>query len=167
MSLHDAAVPAYLQMLNSLIGLLNKAEAHCAARKIDPAVLLGSRLFPDMLPLSKQFQLVSDFAAKGCARLTGSELPSMPDTETSFAELKQRLMKTIDYVKSFKPEQFEGAETRDVTFPAGPDKSITMKGQQFLSSFSLPNFYFHAATAHGILRHNGVEIGKRDFLGAS
>lgn len=167
MSFYDAVVPAYLQMLNSLIGLLTKAEAHCAAKKIDPGVLLGSRLYPDMLPLSKQFQLVSDFAAKGCARLTGSELPSMPDTETSFAELKQRLMKTIDYVKSFKPEQFEGAETRDVTFPAGPDKSITMKGQQFLSSFSLPNFYFHAATAHGILRHNGVEIGKRDFLGAS
>src|SRR3954471_19347342 len=167
MSFHDAVVPAYLQMLNSLTGLLTKAEAHCAAKKVDPSVLLGSRLFPDMLPLSKQIQLVSDFAAKGCARLTHSEVPSTADTETSFAELKQRLAKTIDYVKSFKPEQFEGADTKDVTFPAGPDKSITMKGQQFLSAFSLPNFYFHAATAHGILRHNGVEIGKRDFLGAN
>ena len=165
MSLYDAAVPAYLQMLNSLTGLLTKAEAHCAARKIDPSVLLGSRLFPDMLPLSKQVQLVSDFAAKGCARLTHSEVPSTPDTETSFAELKQRLAKTIDYVKSFKPEQFEGAESKDVTFPSGPDKTTTLKGQQFLSAFSLPNFYFHAATAHGILRHNGVEIGKRDFMG--
>ncbi|QIO98982.1 DUF1993 domain-containing protein [Bradyrhizobium symbiodeficiens] len=167
MSFYDAVVPAYLQMLNSLTGLLTKAEAHCAAKKIDPSVLLGSRLFPDMLPLSRQIQLVSDFAAKGCARLTHSEVPSTPDTETSFAELKQRLAKTIDYVKSFKPEQFEGAETKDVTFPAGPDKSITMKGQQFLSAFSLPNFYFHATTAHGILRHNGVEIGKRDFMGTN
>src|SRR3569623_605000 len=165
MSFYDATVPAYLQMLNSLIGMLNKAEAHCAARKIEPGVLLVSRMFPDMLPLSKQIQLVSDFAAKGCARLTHSEVPSMPDTETSFAELKQRLAKTIDYVKSYKPEQFEGADTKDVTFPVGPDKTTTLKGQQFLSAFSLPNFYFHAATAHGILRHNGVEIGKRDFMG--
>lgn len=165
MSFHDAVVPAYLQMLNSLTGLLSKAEAHCAAKKIDPSVLLGSRLFPDMLPLSKQIQLVSDFAAKGCARLTHSDVPSMPDTETSFAELKQRLAITIDYVKSFKPEQFEGADTRDVTFPSGPNKTTTLKGQQFLSAFSLPNFYFHCATAHGILRHNGVEIGKRDFMG--
>jgi len=167
MPFYDAVVPAYLQMLNSLIGLLTKAEAHCATKKIDPGVLLGSRLFPDMLPLSKQIQLVSDFASKGCAPLSHSEVTATPDTETSFAELKQRLAKTIDYVKSFKPEQFEGAETRDVTFPAGPDKTITMKGQQFLSAFSLPNFYFHAATAHGILRHNGIEIGKRDFMGAS
>jgi uncharacterized protein len=167
MSFYDAVVPAYLQMLNSLSGLLTKAEAHCAARKIEPGVLIGSRLFPDMLPLGKQIQLASDFAAKGCARLTHSEVPSTPDTETTFAELKQRLAKTIDYVKSFRPEQFEGADAKDVTFPAGPDRSITMKGQQFLSGFSLPNFYFHAATAHGILRHNGVEIGKRDFLGTN
>ena len=156
MSLYDAAVPAYLQMLNSLTGLLTKAEAYCETKKVDPGVLLSSRLFPDMLPLSKQIQLVSDHAARGCARLTHSDIPSMPDTETSFAELKQRLAKTIDYVKSFKPAQFEGAEDKDVTFPVGAGKSITMKGQQFLSSFSLPNLYFHAATAHGILRHNGV-----------
>ncbi|WP_298878826.1 DUF1993 domain-containing protein [uncultured Bradyrhizobium sp.] len=167
MSFYDAVVPAYLHMLNSLTGLLTKAEAHCSAKKIDPSVLLGSRLFPDMLPLSKQIQLVSDFAAKGCARLTHTDVPAMPDTETSFAELKQRLAKTIDLVKSFKPEQFEGADAKDVTFPAGPDRTMTLKGQQFFSSVSLPNFYFHAATAHGILRHNGVEIGKRDFLGVN
>ena len=165
MSFYDAVVPAYLQMLNSLTGLLTKAEAHCAAKKIDPSVLLGSRLFPDMLPLSKQIQLVSDFATKGCARLTHSDVPSIPDTEKTFEELKQRLAKTIAYVKSFKPEQFEGADTKDVTFPTGPDKTTTLKGQQFLSAFSLPNFYFHAATAHGLLRHNGVEVGKRDFMG--
>jgi hypothetical protein len=167
MSFYDAVVPAYLQMLNSLSGLLTKAEAHCKARKIEPEMLLGARLYPDMLPFTKQIQLVTDFATKGCARLTHSEVPSTPDTEKTFDELKQRLAKTIDYVKSFKPAQFEGAEAKDVTFPAGPDRSITMKGQQFLSAFSFPNFYFHATTAHGILRHNGVEIGKRDFLGVS
>src|SRR6201996_4876562 len=166
MSFHDAVVPAYLQMLNSLTGLLTKAEAHCAAKKIDPSVLLGSRLFPDMLPFSRQIQLASDFAAKGCARLTQSEVPSTPDTEKSFDELKQRLARTIDYVKTFKPAQFDGADTRDVTFPVGPT-NMTLKGQQFASGFALPNFYFHAAIAHGILRHNGVEVGKRDFLGVS
>ena len=167
MSFYDATVPAYLQMLNSLSGLLIKAEAHCKAKNIQPEVLLGARLYPDMLPFAKQIQLASDFAAKGCARLTHSEVPSTPDTEKTFDELKQRLAKAIDYVKSFKPAQFEGADAKDVTFPAGPDRSITMTGQQFLNSFSFPNFYFHAATAHGILRHNGVEIGKRDFLGVA
>jgi uncharacterized protein len=167
MSFYDAVVPAYLQMLGSLAGLLTKAEAHCQAKNIEPEVLLGSRLFPDMLPLSKQIQLASDFAAKGCARLTHSEVPSTPDTEKTFEELKQRLAKTVDYVKSFKPAQFDGADAKEVTFPAGPDRTMTMKGQQFLSAVSFPNFYFHAATAHGILRHNGVEIGKRDFLGMS
>ena len=164
MSFHDATVPAFLQILGSLSGILTKAEAHCKAKNIQPEVLLGARLYPDMLPLSRQIQLACDFAGKACARLTHSEVPSTPDTETSFEELKQRLAKTIDYVKSFKPAQFEGADAKDVTFPAGPDKSITLKGQQFISGFSFPNFYFHAATAHGILRHNGVEVG-RDFLG--
>ena len=167
MSFYDAVVPAYLQMLGSLSGILTKAEAHCSAKNIQPEVLLGSRLFPDMLPLSKQIQLASDFAAKGCARLTHSEVPSTPDTEKTFEELKQRLGNTADYVKAFKPSQFDGADARDVTFPAGPDKTMTVKGQQFLSHFALPNFYFHAATAHDILRHNGIEIGKRDFLGVS
>ena len=166
MSLYDAAVPAYLQILTSLSAILDKAEAHVTAKKIAPEVLLQSRLYPDMLPLSRQIQMVGDFAMKGCARLTGSDVPSVPDTETTFAELKQRLAKAADYVKDFTPAQFEGAETRSVSFPAGPDRTITLTGQQFLSNFSLPNFYFHAATAHGILRHNGVEIGKRDFMGA-
>ena len=167
MSFYDATVPAYLQILNSLSGLLTKAEAHCEAKKIQPEVLLGSRLYPDMLPLSKQIQLATDFAVRGCARVTHSEVPSTPDTEKTFAELRQRLAKTADYVKSFKPEQFEGADTKDVTFPMGPDKTMTLKGLQFISNFSLPQFYFHAAIAHGILRHNGVEIGKRDYMGAN
>jgi uncharacterized protein len=167
MSFYDATVPAFLQILGSLSGLLTKAEAHCKAKNIAPEVLLTARLYPDMLPLTKQVQLVCDFASKGCARLTGSEVPSTPDTEKSFDELKQRLAKTIDYVKAFKPAQFDGADARDVTFPVGPTNTMTLKGQQFVSAMAFPNFYFHAATAHGILRHNGVEIGKRDFLGVS
>jgi uncharacterized protein len=167
MSFYDATVPAFLQILGSLTGILTKAEAHCKAKNIAPEVLLSARLYPDMLPFSKQVQLVSDFAAKGCARLTGSEVPTTPDTEKTFEELKQRLAKTIDYVKTFKPAQFEGADTREVTFPIGPTNTLTLKGQQFVNNFAFPNFYFHAATAHGILRHNGVEIGKRDFLGVN
>src|ERR1700722_14626 len=167
MSFYDATVPAFLQILGSLQGLLTKAEAHCKAKNLAPESLLSARLYPDMLPLTKQIQLVCDFATKGCARLTHSEVPSTPDTEKSFDELKQRLAKTIDYVKAFKPAQFDGADAKDVTFPVGPSNTMTLKGQQFLSSFTFPNFYFHAATAHGILRHNGVEIGKRDFLGVS
>src|ERR1700755_2278898 len=145
MSFYDATVPAFLQILNSLSGLLKKAEAHCAAKNIQPEVMLSARLFPDMLPFSKQIQLASDFAAKGCARLTRSEVTSTPDTEKTFDELRQRLAKTIDYVKTFKPAQFEGADSRDVTFPTGPGETTTLKGQQFLTAFSFPNFYFHAA----------------------
>ena len=167
MSFYDATVPAFLQILGSLSGLLTKAEAHCKAKNIQPEVLLSARLYPDMLPLTRQIQLTCDFAAKGCARLTHSEVPSTPDTETTFEELRQRLAKASDYVKAFKPAQFEGADTKEVTFPVGPNNSMTLKGQQFLSAVAFPNFYFHAATAHGILRHNGVEVGKRDFLGVS
>jgi hypothetical protein len=167
MSFYDSAVPAYLQMLNSLSAILKKAEDHAVAKKIEPNALLGARLFPDMLPLTKQIQLVCDFAAKGSARLTHSEVPSTPDTETTFAELQQRLANTIEYVKGYKAVQFDGADTREVSFPSGPGKTTTLTGQQFLSNFSLTNFYFHAVTAYDILRHNGVEIGKRDFLGVN
>jgi len=167
MSFYDATVPAFLQILGSLSGLLTKAEAHCKARSIAPEVMLGARLFPDMLPLAKQIQLACDFAGKSCARLTHSEVVSTPDTEKNFEELKARLAKTVDYIKTFKPAQFEGKDAGDVTFPVGPSNTLTLKGQQFVNNYAFPNFYFHAATAHGILRHNGVEIGKRDFLGVS
>jgi hypothetical protein len=166
MSFYDATVPAFLQILGSLSGILGKAEAHCKARNIAPEVLLGARLYPDMLPFTKQIQILSDFAGKSCARLTHSEVPSTPDTEKTFEELRARLAKTADYVKSFNSAQFEGKDLADVTFPVGPN-TMTLKGQQFLNNFAFPNFYFHAATAHGILRHNGVEIGKRDFLGVN
>jgi len=167
MSFYDSAVPAYLQILSSLSGLLDKADSYVQTRKIQPEVLLGTRLFPDMLPLSKQIQIACDHAVRGAARLSGGEVPSFPDTETTIAELKQRLAKTSDYVKSIKPALFDGAETRDITFPIGGGKTMTLKGQQYLTSFSLPNFYFHSTTAHGILRMCGVDIGKRDFLGAN
>jgi uncharacterized protein len=167
MSFYDSTVPAYLQILSSLSGLLGKAEAYCETKKVQPEVLFGARLYPDMLPFSKQIQLACDFAAKGCARLTHSELPVTPDTEKSFSELRQRLANTIDYVKRFTPAQFDGADSRDVTFPTGPDSNLTLKGQDFVNRVSFPNFYFHAAIAHGILRHNGVEVGKRDFLGVA
>jgi hypothetical protein len=167
MSFYDSTVPAYLQILSSLTGLLGKAEAYCETKKVAPEVLLGARLYPDMLPFTKQIQLACDFATKGCARLSHSEVPSTPDTETTFGELRQRLAKSIDYLKTFKPEQFEGADARDVTFPSGPNATTTLKGQEFVNRVSFPNFYFHAAIAHGILRHNGVEVGKRDFLGVA
>jgi uncharacterized protein len=167
MSLYDASVPAFLQILGSLQGVLTKAEAYCKAKNVAPESLLGARLSPDMFPLTRQIQTASDFAAKSCARLTQSDVPAIPDTEKTFEELKQRLASTIDYVKAFKPSQFEGAESREVSFPIGPDKTMTLKGQQYLSHVAFPNFYFHAATAYGILRHNGVEIGKRDFLGVN
>jgi hypothetical protein len=167
MSIYDATVPAFLQILGGLTGILTKAEAHCKAKNIAPEVLLSARLYPDMLPFSKQIQLVCDFAAKSCARLAQVEVPATPDTEKTFDELKQRLAKTIDYLKAFKPAQFDGADARDISFPVGPTNTMTLKGQQFINNFAFPNFYFHAAIAHGILRHNGVEIGKRDFLGVS
>ena len=167
MSIYDATVPAFLQILGGLTGILTKAEAHCKAKNIAPEVLLSARLYPDMLPFSKQIQLACDFAAKSCARLAQVEVPTTPDTEKTFDELKQRLAKTIDYLKAFKPAQFDGADARDVSFPVGPTNTMTLKGQQFINNFAFPNFYFHAAIAHGILRHNGVEIGKRDFLAVS
>jgi uncharacterized protein len=167
MPFYDSAVPAYLQMLGSLSASLKKAETYAVAKKMEPAALLGTRLFPDMLPLSRQIQLACDFATKGSARLSGSEIPAVPDTETTFDELQQRIARAIDYLKNFKPAQFDGAEAREITFPTGPGKTTTLTGQQFLTSFSLPSFYFHITTAHGILRMAGVEVGKRDFLGAS
>src|SRR3954470_6476473 len=139
MSLYVATVPPFLQILGALSGLLTKAEAHCAAKNIKPEVLLTARLYPDMLPLTTQIQLASDFAAKGCARVTHSEVPSTPDTEKTFAELRQRLAGTIAYVNGFKPAQFEGADSREVKFPAGPDRIMTLKGQQFISHFAFPN----------------------------
>jgi uncharacterized protein len=164
MSLHAVAVPTFLQTLKALTTVLGKAEAHCEARKIPEEALLTARLFPDMFPLTRQVQSASDFAAKTCARLAGVEVPTYQDVEKSFAELKARVATSSAYVSGFTAKQFEGAETREIVVPAG-SRSFTFNGASLLASFAFPNFYFHATTAYDILRHNGVEIGKRDFLG--
>ena len=164
LSMHQAAAPVFGQVLGALSKVLDKAQAHAAAKKIDPAVLIGSRLAPDMFPLGKQVQLVCDFAKGAMARLAGMEVPSWPDTEKSFDELKQRIQKTLDYVESFKPAQIDGSEEREVKLSIA-GAPVTVKGQPYLLRFVLPNLFFHATTAYAILRHNGVELGKRDFIG--
>ena len=166
LSMHAAAIPAFLTTLGALSKILDKAAAHCAAKKIDPAALLTMRLYPDMFNFTKQVQLTCDFAKNTVGRLTG-EPPKFADEEKSFDDLKTRVAKTIDYVKGFKPDQLDPTEDKDVTFPIGPQKTMTLKGAAYLVGFGLPNFYFHATTAYDILRHGGVELGKRDFLGRS
>ena len=164
-SMYSALVPPAMHGLKALSAILNKAAAHCEAHKIDPAALLNSRLFPDMLPLTKQVQIACDTAKGAVSRLAGTDTPSHPDTETTFEELQARINKTLDYLAGFKPEQIDGSEDRIVTMKVR-DNTLEFKGQQYLSGFVLPNFYFHVATAYGLLRHGGVELGKRDYLGA-
>lgn len=161
---YSASVPVFVRMLTNLSAILDKAAAYADARKIDPAVLLNARLFPDMYPLKRQVQLASDFAKGATARLAGQEPPAWEDNEASFAELKARIARTIDFVQGFKPEQFAGADDRDITLKLRND-TIRLKGAPYLLHRALPNFYFHVTTAYDILRHSGVEIGKRDFVG--
>ena len=164
LSMYSASVPVLVRGLTNLSTFLDKGVASAEARKFDPAVLLSSRLAPDMHSLTRQVQMASDGAKGGAARLAGVDVPSIPDTETTFPELKARIQKTVDFQKAQKPEQFEGADERTVvlTLPGG-DRPFP--GDAFLLSFVLPNFLFHVTTAYTILRHNGVELGKRDFLG--
>jgi hypothetical protein len=163
--MHQASVPAMQQILASLSALIDKAAAHCEARKIDPATLVGYRLAPDMFAFARQIQIATDSAKGTAARLAGVEIPKFPDEETTFDELKVRLAKVSEFVGSLSAAQFEGAETRTVTIKfGGQDTHFT--GASYLFGFGLPNFYFHATTAYDILRHAGVPIGKRDFLGA-
>jgi hypothetical protein len=164
LTMFDASVPSFLRQLAALDAVLDKAAAHAAARKIDPAVLLGMRLYPDMFPLTRQVQLTCDFAKNTTSRLAGQEPPKWPDEETTIEQLKARIAKTVDFIKGFAAAQLAGAEDRDVTLPIG-GKPTTFKGGHFLFDFALPNFYFHATTAYDILRHAGVELGKRDFMG--
>ena len=162
--MYSLTAPVFVRMLGNLSGLLDKGAAYAAARKIDPAVLVNARLFPDMFPLANQVRIAADFAKGAVARLTGSEPPRFADDETTFEELKARVARTIEYVQQFRPEQFEGAETRIVTMKMrGEDKRFD--GTTYLATIVLPNFYFHLTTAYDILRHNGVDVGKRDFLG--
>jgi hypothetical protein len=164
LSMYQASVPVFVQILTALAKVLDKAEAHAAAKKIDPAVLLGCRLAPDMFPLVRQVQTACDMAKGAAARLAGAEIPSWPDNENSFAGLKDRIAKTVEFVQGFKAAQIDGSEAREVALKLG-GKPVTFTGQSYLLHFVLPNFYFHAAAAYAILRHNGVELGKRDFLG--
>ncbi len=164
-SMYQASVPPFLQMLASLSAILDKAAVHAAARKIEPSVLLNTRLTPDMFPLVRQVQLAADFAKGAAGRLAGVELPKFPDEETSFAELTARIAKTVDFIETLKPAQIDGSEGREITIPIG-GQPYKFTGQNYLIRFALPNFYFHHTTAYAILRQCGVEIGKRDYLGA-
>jgi hypothetical protein len=158
------SVPVLIRGLKNLSHLLDKGLASAEARKIDPSVLVNARLAPDMHPLSRQVQIASDSAKGAGSRLSETDTPSWLDTETTFPELQARIKKTIDYLESLKPEQIDGAEDRTIKMNLGGGE-IPFSGRDFLFSFALPNFFFHVTTAHDILRHNGVEIGKRDYLG--
>lgn len=166
MSISSASIPVFEIGLNALSVILDKAEAHAEAKKIDPTVLLNARLFPDMFPLTRQVQIACDQAKNGAARLAGLEPPKHEDNEKTFAELKARIAKALAYVKTLDAKAIDVATDRQVTFPLGPNNKGHMKGADYLNHFALPNFYFHLTTAYDILRHCGVEIGKRDFLGA-
>lgn len=164
-TMHSASVPVFVRMLTNLGQWLDKAEAHAAAKKFETGVFLASRLAPDMLPFTSQIQIACDGAKLAVARLSGVDAPKFEDNETSFAELRERIRKTLDFVKSVPASKIDGTEDKDVTIPrrAGP---ITLKGEVYLKHFVLPNFYFHMTTTYALLRHNGVELGKNDFLGA-
>ena len=164
LSMYQASVPVFLQGLKNLAAILDKAAVQAVERKIDPGVLLNDRLSPDMFPLVRQVQIASDHAKGASARLAGIDVPKFEDVEKSFDDLQQRLARVIEFVKSISPDQIDGSEDRDITLPIG-GQSMTFKGQTYLLHFALPNFYFHLTTAYAILRHNGVVIGKRDFIG--
>ena len=166
MSISSASIPVFQIGLNALSVILDKAEAHAEAKKIDPTVLLNARLFPDMFPLTRQVQIACDQAKNGAARLAGLEPPKYEDNEKTFAELKARIAKALAYVKTLDAKAIDAGADRQVTFPLGPNNKGHMKGADYLNHFVLPNFYFHLTTAYDILRHCGLEVGKRDFLGA-
>ncbi len=162
--MYQASIPGIVRMLGNLSAILDKAAAWAEAKKIDPAVLVGARLAPDMIPLRGQIQIATDMAKGAGARLAGIEPPRYEDTEQTFDELKARLAKTIDFLNGLDAAKFEGSEDRSITIKAGP-RELTFSGRDYLFGFVLPNVYFHLTTAYAILRHNGLEIGKMDFLG--
>jgi len=162
--MYEASIPVFIRMSKNLVAILAKGAAYAEAKKIDPTVLVNSRLYPDMFPLVRQVQIASD-AAKGCgARLAGQEPPKFEDNETTFPELLARIDKTIAYLETLKPEQINGSEGKTITLQIRKN-TMTFLGMPFLLNFALPNFYFHVTTAYDILRHCGVEIGKQDFIG--
>ena len=163
-SMYDVSVPVFSERLRALALMLAKAEANATERKIDPQVFLSARLAPDMFQLVKQVQIATDHAKGAPSRLTGREVPRYEDNEADFAELQARVAKTRDYLATFKPAEFEGSEERVVTLKVG-GKDVELRGQKYLLDVAMPNFYFHITTAYAILRHNGVPLGKGNFLG--
>jgi hypothetical protein len=163
-SMSSASIPVFKSMLSNLSHFLDKAQAYAEAKKFDPLVLTQYRLAPDMLPFSRQVLIACDGPKNGVARISGVEAPKFEDKETTLAELKERIQKTLDYLASVPPEKLDGTEDKEITFPVGRDASRTMKGEAYLLHWVLPNFFFHVTTAYAILRHNGVELGKTDYL---
>ena len=164
MSLITHSVSDFIRTLQALSGILEKGAASAQARKIDPLVLTSSRLAPDMFALARQVQIACDVAKNGFSRLSGVEAPKFEDTETTFEELQARIAKTIDFLRHIKTESLVGSEDKVVSFPAGPERVLKMKGDAYLKQWVLPNLYFHTVTAYNILRHNGVDVGKMDYL---
>ena len=163
-SMYEASIPVFIRALANLSEILKKAEAHATAKKIEPEVFINARLAPDMYPLSRQVQIATD-GVKGCAaRLAGLEVPSFPDTEKTFPELQERIAKTVKFLQTIKAAQLDGSEERKVTLKMHKEEKVFL-GQPYLLTFVIPNLFFHVTTAYAILRHNGVEIGKKDFLG--
>jgi uncharacterized protein len=163
-SMHAVSADLITNILGNLSWLLQKGEANAASRKFDPAVLLSARLAPDMLPLTRQIQIAGDIAKNSLARLAGQEPPRFEDNETTIEQLRARLARTIDYIKSIPASAFEGSETRDIKVPAG-ERTLEFKGLDFLQTWVIPHVFFHVTTAYNILRHNGVDLGKADFIG--
>ena len=163
-SIYQASVPVYTRRLEALSAILDKAAVYAAQRKIAPAALIQARLYPDMLPLGRQVQIACSHAVRGAARLSGAEPASVEDKETSFDDLKARVAKTLAFLKDVDAKKMDGMEDREITYPVG-DRKMTLKAGEYLLHFSMPNFYFHLTTAYDILRNNGLEIGKADFMG--
>ena len=163
-SMYQASIPVSIRTLNNLVSILEKGATYAETKKIDPSVLINSRLSPDMFPLSKQVQIASDIVNRGAARLAGIEPTQFEDNETTFPQLIDRIHQTISHLNTFKPEQIDGSEERTISLKIG-DNNLDFQGMPFLLYFVLPNLYFHVTTAYDILRHCGVELGKQDFLG--
>lgn len=163
-SMYTASVPVFQHMLRNLSHILDKGEASAQARKFEPAVLATSRLAPDMLPFTRQILIACDAAKNGVARIAGIEAPKFEDNEATFAELKARIQKTQAFLETVPAAKLEGTENKEVTFPVGRDSTRTMTSQAYLTTWVLPNFFFHITTAYAILRHNGVDLGKADYL---
>jgi len=164
LSMYQASAPRFVHTLHALAAILDKAQAYCDAKKIDPLALTGFRLYPDMLPFTRQISIACDTAKGAVARLAGVEIPKHEDTEKTFPELKARIAKTVDFIGGVKAAQIDGSEDRPIVLKLRGNE-VNFTGLSYLLGFALPNFYFHAVTAYDILRHNGVELGKRDFLG--